>query len=96
MYDEKKYKPTKLSPSVVRLARFLVAFAGAFFILVPMYIMVIDQSQTKNLVTTTVAVILFALLCAVTLRTSNDQTLGATVGYAAVLMVFVGLTSERN
>lgn len=88
------YAPNILSPTVDRLARFAIAMAGALFILVPMYIMAINQNPTKNLVTTTVAVVLFALLCSVTLRTSNDQTLGATAGYAAVLMVFVGLTSE--
>lgn len=88
--------PITLSPTVDRLARFTIAMAGALFILVPMYIMAIDQSRTKNLVTTTVAVVLFALLCSVTLRTSNDQTLGATAGYAAVLMVFVGLTSAPS
>lgn len=87
--------PKTLSPSVDRLARFTIAMAGALFILVLMYIMAIDQSRTKNLVTTTVAVLLFALLCSVTLRTSNDQMLGATAGYAAVLMVFVGLTSSQ-
>lgn len=90
------YAPATLSPTVDRLARFTIAMAGALFILVPMYIMAIHQNPTKNLVTTTVAVVLFALLCSVTLRTSNDQTLGATAGYAAVLMVFVGLTSSPN
>lgn len=87
------YAPTTLSSTVDRLARFTIAMAGALFILVPMYIMATHQSRTKNLVTTTVAVVFFALLCSVTLRTSNDQTLAATAGYAAVLMVFVGLTS---
>lgn len=90
------YAPTTLSSTIDRLARFTIAMAGALFILVPMYIMAIDQSRTKNLVTTTVAVVLFALLCSVTLRTSNDQTLAATAGYAAVLMVFVGLTSTNH
>lgn len=90
------YAPNTLSPNVDRFARFTIAMAGALFILVPMYIMAIHQNRTKNLVTTTVAVILFALLCSLTLRTSNDQTLGATAGYAAVLTVFVGLTSTPS
>lgn len=88
-----KLRPRTLSPNGDRLARFLVAMVGALFILVPMYIMALHQNRNKNLITTTVAVLLFALLCSVTLRTSNDQTLGATAGYAAVLTVFVGLTS---
>ncbi len=85
--------PTVLSKKVEAIARFIVALTGALFILVPMYIMSLHQDLTKNLVTTTVAVVLFALVCSLTLRTSNDQTLSATVGYAAVLTVFVGLTT---
>ena len=88
--------PRKLSVGAERLARFLVAMVGALFLLVPMYIMSIHQSLTKNLLTTTAAVLLFATTCSITLRTSNDQTLGATGGYAAVLVVFVGLTLDKS
>ena len=96
LYGE-KYKPKILSSRAEIFASFLVAMAGALFILVPMYIMALKQNQTKSLVTTTVAVVLFAVLCSITLRTSNDETLAATAGYAAVLMVFVGLSSgEKN
>lgn len=84
-----------LSPLLDRFAGFVVAFTGALFILVPMYIMVFGN-ETRNLITTTVAVVLFAILCSIPLRASNEQTLGATVSYAAVLMVFVGLTTKRN
>ena len=92
---ERKFNPKVLNPVLDRLAGFLVAFTGALFILVPMYIMVYG-GETRNLITTTVAVVLFAMLCSIPLRASNEQTLGATVSYAAVLMVFVGLTTERN
>jgi hypothetical protein len=93
LYDKGIYAPEKLSNMAERLARFIVAMAGALFILVPMYIMALRQNPVKNLVTTTVAVVLFALVCSIPLRLANDQTFSATVGYAAVLMVFVGLTS---
>lgn len=92
---ELQYNPRVLSPILDRFAGFIVAFTGALFILVPMYIMVFG-TRDRNLITTTVAVILFAILCSVPLRASNEQTLGATVSYAAVLMVFVGLTTARN
>lgn len=95
LFTERR-RPSVLSPNGDRFARFIVAMVGALFILVPMYIMALHQNRAKNLITTTVAVVLFALLCSVTLRTSNDQTLGATAGYAAVLTVFVGLTSGPN
>jgi hypothetical protein len=67
---------------------------GTLYILVPMCIMALHQNRNKNLITTMIAVVLFALLCSVTRGTSNDQTLGATAGYAAVLTVFIGLTSS--
>jgi len=66
---------------------------GAVSILVPMIIMSLNNSKTKSLVTTSIAVVLFACICSFMLRTANDQTLAATAGYAAVLMVFVGLTA---
>lgn len=88
------YRPNILSSALDRLARFIVAMGGALFILVPMYIMALHQNPTKNLVTTTVAVVLFALVCSIPLGLTNDQTFSATVGYAAVLMVFVGLTTS--
>jgi hypothetical protein len=94
LYEDGRYKPERLSSTADRLARFIVAMGGALFILVPMYIMALHQNPTKNLITTTVAVILFALVCSIPLKLANDQTFSATVGYAAVLMVFVGLTSS--
>ena len=92
----KKFQPKTPSSLVERLAKFLVAMLGALFILVPMYVMALQESQTKNLITTTVAVVFFAIVCSLALRTTNDQTLAATTGYAAVLMVFVGLTTQRD
>ena len=96
LYDKGDYAPERLSKMADRLARFIVAMGGALFILVPMYIMALRQSLTKNLITTTVAVVLFALVCSIPLKLANDQTFSATVGYAAVLMVFVGLTSAPS
>lgn len=93
-YDQGTYAPERLSNAADRLARFIVAMGGALFILVPMYIMALRQDPVKNLVTTTVAVVLFALVCSIPLKLANDQTFSATVGYAAVLMVLVGLTSS--
>jgi hypothetical protein len=88
-----KEPPKNLSNAGEIIARFIVASIGALFILVPMYIMALDTSRNKNLITTTIAVVLFAIVCSIMFRTSNDQTLSATAGYAAVLFVFVGLTS---
>ncbi|PVI00784.1 hypothetical protein DM02DRAFT_490989, partial [Periconia macrospinosa] len=86
------FLPKQLSGAVEGIARFIVAFTGVLFILIPMYIMALRTNPTKCLVTTTIAVFFFAVLCSVTFRSSNDQTLAATATYAAVLMVFVGFT----
>jgi hypothetical protein len=96
LYEKGGYRPQRLSNTADRIARFIVAIGGALFILVPMYVMALRQDAVKNLITTTVAVVLFALVCSVPLKLANDQTFSATVGYAAVLMVFVGLTSNPN
>jgi hypothetical protein len=94
LYDKGIYMPEVLSSAADRLARFIVALNGGMFILVPMYIMALNQSLTKNLVTTKVAVVLFVLVCSIPLKLTNDQIFSSTFGYAAVLMVFVGLTSS--
>jgi uncharacterized membrane protein YfcA len=90
---ESNYIPRDVSPAVEKLARFIIAMFGAISILIPMIIMSFHESKTEALVTTSIAVALFATCCSLTLRTANDQTLAATAGYAAVLMVFVGLTT---
>jgi hypothetical protein len=87
------YIPRDVSPAMEKLARFIIAMFGAVSILVPMIIMSFHRSRGKALITTSVAVVLFACCCSLTLRTANDQTLAATAGYATVLMVFVGLTT---
>jgi hypothetical protein len=87
------YMPAVLSPSADRLARTIIPLGGAIFILVPMYIMALHQNSTSNLITTTIAVVLLVVICAA-LRLPNETIFSATVGYAAVLIVFVGLTSS--
>ena len=61
-YEDGGYAPRGLSNAADRLARFIVAMGGALFILVPMYIMALRQNPVQNLITTTVAVVLFALV----------------------------------
>jgi small-conductance mechanosensitive channel len=92
--EEGIYKPETLSSTADRIARFIVAMGSALFVLVPMYVMALNQSLTKNLVTTTVALVLFVLVCSVPLNLANDQIFSSTFGYAAVLVVFVRPTSS--
>ncbi|KAK4101840.1 hypothetical protein N658DRAFT_448149 [Parathielavia hyrcaniae] len=93
----KEYKeglpPQLVSSFVDRLVRFATAITGGVFLVVPMVIMTIDQSQVKSLVTVSVAVVTFSLILSLAVRVSNAETLIATATYAAVLVVFVGTSS---
>lgn len=91
-YSEGK-APREVSAFVDRLTRFLVAMTGAIFLVVPMIIMTLHQSQTKSLITVSVSVISFSLIMALGVRVSNVEALISTATYAAVLMVFLGVNS---
>ncbi|RSL91398.1 hypothetical protein CEP51_000305 [Fusarium floridanum] len=85
--------PKYVSEFVDRLVRFTIAITGGLFIVVPMIIMSIDESQVKSLVTVSVAVVFFALIVSFGVRVSNIETLVSTATYSAVLVVFVGTST---
>jgi uncharacterized membrane protein YfcA len=91
-----KKPPKNISPRVERLARFIVALLGGATLIVPMLVMSIHRSQTKSLITTSVATILFSAFLSFGLRTSDLETLVATATYAAVLVVFVGTSMTSS
>jgi len=70
--------------------RFGMASAGGLVLIVPMLIMANLESKTASLVTTCVAMFLFAAGITFGTQLKPDQVLGATAAYAAVLVVFVG------
>ncbi|KAK4182939.1 hypothetical protein QBC35DRAFT_526406 [Podospora australis] len=82
--------PRGISRFVDRLVRFIIALTGGTFLLVPMVIMTLSPSQTKSLVTVSVAVVVFTLVLSFGIRVTNAETLISTATYAAVLVVFVG------
>jgi len=84
--------PEEVSLFVDKLARFMVAFVGGVSLVVPMVIMRLDETLTKSLVIVSVAVVLFAGVLSLVFRASNTDTLAATATYAAVLVVFVGIS----
>jgi hypothetical protein len=61
-----------------------------------MLIMIFNQSLTKSLITTSVAVILFALVVSLVFETDNKDTITATATYAAALVVFVGTSATAS
>lgn len=94
-YHDRKITPEITSPSVDKLARFIVAMTGGLSVVIPMLIMSIPQGSTRSLVTTSVAVVFFAGIISVGFSTSNGETLGITAAYAAVLVVFVGTSVQQ-
>ena len=90
---ESSQHPIEVSETVDRLARFVVAFTGGAFLVVPMLVMVFAPSTTKSVSTVSAAVVLFAGAMAFGVRAGNVETLVATATYAAVLVVFVGTSS---
>ena len=90
---ESSQHPIEVSLTVDRLARFVVAFTGGAFLVVPMLVMVFAPSTVKSVSTVSAAVVLFAVATAFGVRAGNVETLVATATYAAVLMVFVGTSS---
>ncbi|KUI57891.1 hypothetical protein VP1G_10993 [Cytospora mali] len=67
--------------------------SGAIMLLGPMWLMVLHKTLYTGLVTTTVCVVFLGALCSFLLDKPMD-VLSATFTYAAVLVVFVGLTSN--
>ena len=76
------------------LSRIGAALLGGILLIVPMVIMAVDDATTKNLVTTSVAVIVVAVGLASTSLGSWQDVLGITAAYAAVLVVFVGTSTS--
>jgi VIT1/CCC1 family predicted Fe2+/Mn2+ transporter len=70
--------------------RFGMASAGGLVLVVPMLVMANLETKIASLVTTCIAMFLFATGITVGTRLKPDQVLGATAAYAAVLVVFVG------
>lgn len=88
--------PHEISVVVDRLSRLIVALAGGMFLIVPMLIMAINPNQTKSLVTASVGTLLFSCAISLGLNSSNNETMVSTATYAAVLVVFVGITTTTN
>ncbi|GAB7334730.1 hypothetical protein MBLNU13_g06662t1 [Cladosporium sp. NU13] len=70
--------------------RFLMAVTGGLALLIPMLVMTYFPGKNVSVVTTSVAMLIFAIVITLATQLAPDQVLGATAAYAAVLVVFVG------
>jgi len=74
--------------------RFSMALFGGVALMGPVLIMTLRPGRNISLITTSIAIILFALMLAFWARnTSGKDILAATAAYAAVLVVFIGTSS---
>ncbi|KAK0736327.1 hypothetical protein B0T21DRAFT_289238, partial [Apiosordaria backusii] len=89
-------KPKQVSKFVDRSVRLIVSITGGLSLVTPMVIMSLQPSLLKSLVTVSVAVLLFAFGLAFGVRVSNAETLVSTATYAAVLVVFVGVSNPQT
>ena len=67
-----------------------MASAGGLSLIIPVLVMANVPGIVSSLVTTCVAMLLFAIGITLGTDLKPDQVLGATAAYAAVLVVFVG------
>jgi hypothetical protein len=73
----------------------MVSATGAGFLIGPMWLMMLRGELYVTLISTTVFVVVFGALAAFFLD-NHAHVLSSTAAYAAVLVVFVGLTSEAS
>jgi len=74
--------------------RVIAAICGGALLVAPMLIMAIHPSKTKSLVTSSTFVFVFGLGLAFFSASKVSELLAATAAYAAVLVVFVGVSGS--
>ncbi|KAF3011355.1 hypothetical protein E8E14_007893 [Neopestalotiopsis sp. 37M] len=73
--------------------RMLLAILGSIFLVGPMWLMVLHNTIYTALITTTACILIFGFAMALSLTKPMD-VMASTAAYAAVLVVFVGLTVD--
>lgn len=76
------------------ITRFLVALLAGTFLVVPLIVMFNQSSSVAHLITVSIFIVVFSLLVSMLSKASNEQTMAATAGYAAVLVVFLSNSSN--
>ncbi len=76
------------------VTRFLVALLAAAFLVVPLIVLSHQSSGATHLTTISICILVFSLLVSLLSKASNEQTMAASAGYAAVLVVFLSNSSK--
>jgi hypothetical protein len=81
---------TEPSRFVYLLAGLLLALCSASFVVAPVVVMLFSPSRTKSLITLGVSILCFAFFSTYVVMAKSMEVFGATMAYAAVLVVFIG------
>jgi uncharacterized membrane protein len=92
-YNDRK-SPREVSAFVDRFTRFVVAGVGGLFLIGPMLIMSFGPSKNNSLITMSTSVMLFISVLSLWIKVSNVEALISAPTYAAVLVVFVGTSTD--
>ncbi|CAF9925861.1 hypothetical protein IMSHALPRED_006802 [Imshaugia aleurites] len=76
------------------LARQIIAFLGGLCLVIPLIMMTFLTSVGARLAIVCCCVLLFSFFIGIVTKASNQEVLGATAAYTAVLVVFVGTSSS--
>ncbi len=95
-YYTKGGTPTEISTPVLFLSSMILSLCSGASIVVPMIIMSVKPGETKSLITVSVAIVLFGFVLAAVLRARTADVFLATATYAAVLVVFVGVSNGNG
>lgn len=92
---EANLKPTHQNTTDLAelITRFVVALLAGAFLVIPLIILSHQSSSETHLVTVSVCIVVFSLLVSLASKATNEQTMAASAGYAAVLVVFIANTS---
>ncbi|KAI6790348.1 hypothetical protein KC361_g7966 [Hortaea werneckii] len=91
-----RHHANKATSKKQRLERFAMASFGGLLIIVPMLIMANVPGKVASLVTSCVAIAIFAALVTLGTKLGPHEVLASVAAYAAVLVVFVGLSLEKR
>ena len=75
------------------IARFLVAILTAVFLIAPLGLLTRETTIGAHLVTVSLFILTFSVFLAICSRATNQEIMGASAAYAAVLVVFVSSRS---
>ena len=84
---KKSYQNTARLAEII--TRFLVALLAGAFLVIPLVVLSYQSSSQTHLITVSICIIIFSLLVSLVSKASNEQTMVASAGYAAVLVVFL-------